>query len=86
MAELPGVPLGNRTFGTATILPGAYLTYNIRFNINESGHVVDVSASANNIILVMTTKATAGFYSQAVTPRDSAVWNFTTATLIKNYG
>jgi len=86
LAELPGVPLENQTFDTATILPGAYLTSNIRFNVNETGHAVDVSGSANNIIVVMTTKATAGSYSQSVMAGDNAVWNFTTATLIKNYG
>jgi len=80
------VPLENQTFDTATILPGAYLTSNIRFNVNETGHAVDVSGSANNIIVVMTTKATAGSYSQSVMAGDNAVWNFTTATLIKNYG
>ncbi len=85
-AELPGVPLGSGTFGSGTLLPGSYLTYNLRFTINESRNFGTISFPNSTVLVKMTTLAEAGLYSQTVTVADTALWDWTTATLIKNYG
>ncbi len=77
---------GSQTFGSATILPGSYLTYNLRFSVNESRDVGTISYSAANVVLGMTSQLTAGFYSQTATVTNSVTWNWTTATLIIDYG
>ncbi|HVH14462.1 MAG TPA: hypothetical protein VNA15_01930 [Candidatus Angelobacter sp.] len=89
VVELSGVPnliLGSDTRDTSSIIPGAYLTYNLRFNINENKNFAAVSLSGNNVLVNMTTIATAGLFSHSLTERENAAWNWTTATLTLNAG
>ena len=89
VVELSGVPnviLGSDTRGTSTILPGSYLIYNLRFNVNESRDVGTISYSGNNVGLGMTTRLTAGLYSETVTVCNSVTWNWTAATVVRDYG
>src|SRR6266567_387138 len=54
LANVDGVPLGNETLDGGTILPRSCLTYNLRFNINESKNVGTISGNGNNVFLAMT--------------------------------
>jgi hypothetical protein len=86
LADADRVPLGNQTLGGGTILRGAYLTYDLRFNINESKAIVTFSGSGNDITVNMVSLVQAGSFSRTVTLSTGAVWNWTTATLILNGG
>ena len=86
LAEIDGVPLGNETLPTGTILPEAYLTYNLRFNINESKAIGTIIYSANNFGLGMTAPLASGVYSQTALITNQVTWNWTTATPIIDYG
>lgn len=85
-ADLDRVPLGNQTFEGTTIMRGAYLTYNLRFNINESKAVGTISGNANDVGVKILSVVQAGFYSQTVTLTTSGVWSWTAATLLVNGG
>ncbi len=78
--ELPGVTLGNETFPSGTIVPGSYLTYNLRFNINESVNIGPISFPNSTVVVQVTTYATSGLYSRTITVGDIALWDWTTST------
>jgi hypothetical protein len=86
LSGVPDVILGNETFGTGTIYPGAYLTYNLRFSMNESRNFAAISLGGNAVDLNMTTIAGAGLYSHSLTLRDYDSWNWTTATKTLDVG
>ena len=77
---------GNQSLPGGTILPGSYLIYNLRLTVNESRDIGTVSFPNATVFVQMTTRAETTLYSQIVTARDSALWDWNTATLIKNYG
>ena len=85
LADADAVPLGNQTLADAIIIKGAYLTYNLRFSINES-KVIGPNPSASNMGLRMVSWVGAGFYSRTVTLSTSTIWNWTTAKLIVSGG
>ena len=77
---------GNQTLPGGIILPGSYLIYNLRLTVNESRDIGTVSFPNATVFVHMTTRAETTLFSQTVTARDSALWDWNTATLIKNYG
>ena len=77
---------GNQSLPGGTILPGSYLIYNLRLTVNESRDIGTVSFPNATVFVQMTTRAETTLFSQTVTARDSALWDWNTATLIKNYG
>ena len=85
LADADAVPLGNQTLADGIIIKGAYLTYNLRFSINES-KVIGPNPSASNMGLRMVSWVGAGFYSRTVTLFTSTIWNWTTAKLIVSGG
>src|SRR5437016_8625947 len=85
LADADAVPLGNQTLADGIIIKGAYLTYNLRFSINES-KVIGPNPSASNMGLRMVSWVGAGFYSRTVTLSTSTIWNWTTAKLVLDGG
>ena len=77
---------GNQSLPGGTILPSSYLIYNLRLTVNESRDIGTVSFPNATVFVQMTTRAETTLFSQTVTVRDSALWDWNTATLIKNYG
>jgi len=77
---------GNQSLPGGTILPSSYLIYNLRLTVNESRDIGTVSFPNATVFVQMTTRAETTLFSQTVTARDSALWDWNTATLIKNYG
>ena len=85
LADADAVPLGNQTLADGIIIKGAYLSYNLRFSINDS-KVIGPNPSASNMGLRMVSWVGAGFYLRTVTLSTSAIWNWTTAKLIVSGG
>lgn len=86
LADIGVVPLGNETLGNGTILAGSYLTYNLRFTVNESKAVSVIPFNSGNVYLGMRASVESGLYSQSALVTNQAIWNWTTATLIIDFG
>ena len=70
---------GNQTLPGGMILAGSYLTYNLRLMVDESRDIGTVSFPNATVFVQMTTHAATTPYSQTVTARDSALWDWNTA-------
>lgn len=79
----PGLRLGNATLGTGTIRLDSRLTYNLRFNVNESRSPGVLDYGANTLTLLMNAQASSGLYAQHILLGDGNIWNWTTATGIR---
>ena len=86
VADADTVPLGNQTLAGGTILPGAYLVYNLRFSVNESKAIGTIPYSAFGVTLRLTGVMHAGIYSRTVSLVHGSTWNWTTAKLILDGG
>src|SRR5436305_15343660 len=65
-ADADTVPLGNQTLAGGTILPGAYLVYNLRFSVNESKAIGTIPYSAFGVTLRLTGVMRAGLSSRTL--------------------
>lgn len=76
----------NETLPSGTIQPGSYLTYNLRLNTNESRDALTISFPNATVSVELTSTASSGLYSQTITLSHLTLWDWTTATIIKDYG
>lgn len=79
---LDAVNLGSMTLSTSTLWPHSYVTYNLRYSLNESVNPVALDFSGNFVAIKMTGLVISGLYEQSITRGDGSTWNWTTITCV----
>lgn len=69
-------PFGTHTTTSGTFQPNNYISYTLRFEVNDGSVARAVDSNSNNLVLQMSADVSAGWFRQLITRSDSDTWTF----------
>lgn len=70
------LPFGTLTETSGTFQPNNYISYTLKFEVNDGGVARAVDSASNNLVLQMSADVSAGWFRQLITRSDSDTWTF----------
>lgn len=69
-------PFGTQAATSGIFQPNNYISYTLRFEVNDGAVARAVNSASNNLVLQMSAEVSAGWFRQLITRSDSDTWRF----------